>query len=86
MIARGLGGLEAWAGTTGSPGGAVCGNAHYGGRMFGDHVAAVSVQELTGDPLLSLPGFRIGKNGVERWFDLPLRGRALEEREVRCAR
>src|SRR3546814_3700157 len=26
--------------------------------------------------LLELPGFRIGRNGVERAFDLPLRGHA----------
>ncbi|NNE83949.1 MAG: penicillin-binding protein 2, partial [Alphaproteobacteria bacterium] len=30
----------------------------------------------TGDPLLELPGFRIGRSGVERTFDLALRGRA----------
>ena len=39
------------------------------------YVAAVSEDELTGDPLLELPSFRIGKNGVERQFDLPLRGK-----------
>jgi penicillin-binding protein 2 len=39
------------------------------------YVAAVSEEELTGDPLLELPSFRIGKNGVERQFDLSLRGR-----------
>lgn len=41
------------------------------------YVAAVSEQELTGDdPLLELPGFRVGKNGVEKAFDLELRGSA----------
>lgn len=40
------------------------------------YVAAVSEQELTGDPLLELPGFRIGKGGVEKVHDLALRGRA----------
>ena len=40
------------------------------------YVAAVSEKELTGDPVLELPGFRIGKNGIERRFDLELRGRA----------
>ena len=38
------------------------------------YVAAVSEDELTGDPLLELPSFRIGKSGVERQFDLALRG------------
>ena len=46
-----------------------------GAHVLG-YVAAVSPQDLTGDPLLELPGFRIGKSGVEREFELPLRGRA----------
>jgi len=40
------------------------------------YVAAVSEKDLTGDPLLELPGFRIGKNGIERQHDLALRGTA----------
>mgnify|MGYP003674888503 FL=1 len=40
------------------------------------YVSAVSEKETTGDPLLELPGFKIGKNGVERVFDLNLRGKA----------
>lgn len=40
------------------------------------YVAAVSESELTGDPLLELPDFRIGKNGVERRHDEQLRGAA----------
>ncbi|KZD09299.1 penicillin-binding protein 2 [Oceanibaculum pacificum] len=40
------------------------------------YVAAVSESELTGDPLLELPDFRIGKNGVERVYDEYLRGKA----------
>ena len=38
------------------------------------YVAAVSPKEVTGDPLLELPGFRIGKAGVEKIHDLQLRG------------
>ena len=38
------------------------------------YVAAVSRKEITGDPLLELPGFRIGKTGVEKFHDLRLRG------------
>ncbi len=48
---------------------------------FSDHaahllgyVSSVSEEELTGDPLLELPGFRIGKQGVEKIYDLALRG------------
>lgn len=40
------------------------------------YVAAVAERDLTGDPLLELPGFRIGKNGIEQKYDLPLRGAA----------
>ena len=40
------------------------------------YVAAVSERDLTGDPLLELPGFRIGKSGVERQYDELLRGAA----------
>ena len=40
------------------------------------YVAAVAEHELNGDPLLELPGFRIGKTGVERRFDAELRGTA----------
>jgi penicillin-binding protein 2 len=40
------------------------------------YVAAVSEQELTGDPLLELPDFRIGKAGVEKTEDVALRGTA----------
>ncbi|MCP5368530.1 MAG: penicillin-binding protein 2 [Hyphomicrobiales bacterium] len=39
------------------------------------YVAAVSENEATGDPLLELPGFRIGKAGVEKVYDLALRGK-----------
>ncbi len=40
------------------------------------YVAAVSERERTGDPLLDQPGFRIGKNGIERQYDTNLRGSA----------
>jgi penicillin-binding protein 2 len=40
------------------------------------YVAAVSEKELTGDPLLELPDFRIGKAGIEKAQDLKLRGAA----------
>ncbi|HWK48206.1 MAG TPA: penicillin-binding protein 2 [Stellaceae bacterium] len=40
------------------------------------YVAAVSEKELTGDPLLELPDFRIGKAGIEKFNDRRLRGTA----------
>jgi len=46
-----------------------------GAHILG-YVAAVSENDLTDDPLEELPGFRIGKGGVERVYDMALRGRA----------
>ncbi len=40
------------------------------------YVSGVSEKELTGDPILELPGFRIGKAGIEKAFDLNLRGKS----------
>ena len=45
------------------------------------YVAAVSPEDKeqnaeTGDPLLDVPGFRLGKRGVEKTFDKAIRGRA----------
>jgi penicillin-binding protein 2 len=38
------------------------------------YVAAVSEKDLTGEPLLELPGFKIGKAGIEKTHDRALRG------------
>jgi len=47
-----------------------------GAHLLG-YVSAVSEADLQGstDPLLELPGFRIGKAGVEKIYDLALRGK-----------
>jgi UDP-N-acetylmuramate dehydrogenase len=47
-IVHGAAGLEAWAGTPGTVGGAVYGNAHFGGRLIGDLVVDASVAALDG--------------------------------------
>lgn len=40
------------------------------------YVGAVDKSEIDEDPVLSLPGFRIGKTGIEKRFDKELRGQA----------
>jgi UDP-N-acetylmuramate dehydrogenase len=47
-IMHGAAGLEAWAGTPGTVGGAVFGNAHFGGRLIGDLITAVQVAARDG--------------------------------------
>lgn len=47
-IQRGLSGLEAWAGTPGTVGGAIHGNAHFGGRLIGDVVTSVRLADRGG--------------------------------------
>ena len=46
------------------------------------YVAAVSPDDITGDddPLLTQPGFRIGKRGIEKAFDREVRGEAGDSR------
>ncbi|MDE3156680.1 MAG: UDP-N-acetylmuramate dehydrogenase [Acidobacteriota bacterium] len=47
-VGRGLAGLEAWAGTPGTVGGGIHGNAHYGGRLLGELVAEVRLVDREG--------------------------------------
>jgi UDP-N-acetylmuramate dehydrogenase len=47
-VQRGIGGLEAWAGTPGTVGGAIFGNAHFGGRLIGELVESVRLAGLDG--------------------------------------
>ncbi|WP_229773671.1 penicillin-binding protein 2 [Iodidimonas muriae] len=44
------------------------------------YVGTANEDELDGDPLLSLPGFKLGKRGIERSYDRTLRGRAGSSR------
>ena len=43
LIGHGLAGLEAWAGTPGTVGGAIHGNAHFEGRNISEHVLEVGL-------------------------------------------
>ncbi len=49
-------------------------NDAYASEVLG-YVSSVKERDLTGDPLLELPGFRIGNAGMERLHDLALRGK-----------
>lgn len=48
-IGRGLASLEAWAGTPGTVGGAIHGNAHFGGRNISEFVVGVQVIDRDGN-------------------------------------
>jgi UDP-N-acetylmuramate dehydrogenase len=48
-IVHGAAGLEAWAGTPGTVGGAIYGNAHFGGRLIGEIVDAVRLVTPLGE-------------------------------------
>ncbi len=47
-LIRGIGGLEAWAGTPGTVGGAVYGNAHFKGRLISELLERVTLVTSTG--------------------------------------
>src|SRR6266550_9620048 len=48
-INHGVAGLEAWAGTPGTVGGAIFGNAHFAGRLIGDLVRSVRLANESGE-------------------------------------
>ncbi len=48
-IGRGIAGLEAWAGTPGTVGGAIHGNAHFRGRLISELIARVTLVSPAGD-------------------------------------
>lgn len=53
-ITHGAAGLEVWAGTPGTVGGAIFGNAHFGGELIGDLVTSVRLADRTG-AILTVP-------------------------------
>jgi UDP-N-acetylmuramate dehydrogenase len=48
-ISRGLAGVEAWAGTPGTVGGAIYGNAHFQGRLVSELVSSVELLSPDGE-------------------------------------
>jgi UDP-N-acetylenolpyruvoylglucosamine reductase len=62
-INRGVSGLEAWAGTPGTVGGAVYGNAHFQGRLIGELVESVELMTVDGAER------RVAAAGMEFGYD-----------------
>ncbi len=58
-VGQGIAGLEAWAGTPGTVGGAIHGNAHFQGRMIGELVTEVRVVSPQGR-VLDIPNAGMG--------------------------
>lgn len=69
LIGRGLAGLEAWAGTPGTVGGAIHGNAHYGGHNISEHVSDVCLVSPRG-AMAVVPSAQMGFGyDTSRLFD-----------------
>lgn len=62
-ISHALAGLELWAGTPGTVGGAIYGNAHFRGRNIGDLVSSVGLLTRDGVPL------ELGSREMEFGYD-----------------
>jgi UDP-N-acetylmuramate dehydrogenase len=58
-IIHGAAGLEAWAGTPGTVGGAIFGNAHFGGRLIGDLVVETRLAARDGT-IVDVPAGAMG--------------------------
>jgi UDP-N-acetylmuramate dehydrogenase len=74
-ISRGLEGLETFAGTPGSVGGAVSGNAHYGGESIADRVRVVRLRaadrRMLDEPAAEME-FAYGRSRVQRSGEIVL--------------
>ena len=72
-VSHGLAGLESWAGTPGTVGGAIYGNAHFQGRMVGDLVTRVGAVAPDGAMI------ELGAEQMEFGYD---RSRLQRSREI----
>ena len=59
LIAHGLAGLEAWAGTPGTVGGGIYGNAHWAGRLLSEFVRSVRLATRAGE-VFDVPAGEMG--------------------------
>ncbi len=75
LIAHGLAGLEAWAGTPGTVGGGVHGNAHWAGRLLSEFVSAVRLVSRDGgvsDVATADMGFGYDRSRLQRTGEILL--------------
>lgn len=75
-IREGLGGIEAWAGTPGTVGGAIVGNAHWAGREIGGLVEEVALLEHDGTVRVVAAGdmeFGYDRSRLQRTGEILLR-------------
>jgi UDP-N-acetylmuramate dehydrogenase len=75
-VGRGIAGLEAWAGTPGTVGGAIHGNAHFQGRLIGELIESVELADPA-DP--AGRAVRVGAADMEFGYD---RSRLQRTREL----
>jgi UDP-N-acetylmuramate dehydrogenase len=74
-INHGCAGLEAWAGTPGTVGGGIFGNAHFGGRLIGDLVTEIRLASRAGatsDVPRAAMGFGYDKSRLQETGEIVL--------------
>jgi UDP-N-acetylmuramate dehydrogenase len=74
-ILHGCGGLEAWAGTPGTVGGAIFGNAHFGGRQISELVSEVRLSDPAGrvsDVRVDAMGFAYDRSRLQETGEILL--------------
>jgi UDP-N-acetylmuramate dehydrogenase len=82
-INRGLAGLEAWAGTPGTVGGGIWGNAHFQGRLLGELIASVQLLSPEGQVVdVPVEGMEFGydRSRLQRTGELLVSGTFRVER------
>jgi UDP-N-acetylmuramate dehydrogenase len=60
LVSHGLAGLEAWAGTPGTVGGGIYGNAHWSGRLLSESIESVRLARPADGAVLDVPVGEMG--------------------------